>query len=87
MSTGELAGMMHPLLLSPRDTPASRTLHDLLTRLRLDRCSYMRCRVVKKGDPFEPLFLTMLLEDRSPAGTSYVEWLVHVHKQITGKLG
>jgi len=42
-------------------------------------------QVTKKGDPLEPLFLTLLLEDRSPAGMSYVEYLVHVHREISNK--
>ncbi len=85
-STQELLAVQAPILLQPRDTPASRILQDLLTRLRLDRCAYMRLRVAKKGDPYEPIFLNLLLEDRSQSGVSYVEYLCHVHRQIQQKM-
>jgi protein transport protein SEC24 len=83
----ELARLPQPLSLPPRDAPAARLLAELLTRLRLERCAYMRLRVVRRGDPLEAVFLGQLLEDRSPAGMSYVEFLCHVHRQIQNKMG
>ncbi len=84
-STAELLACQAPLMLVPRDTRASRTLFELLNRLRLERCAYMRARVAKKGDPLEPQFLNMLIEDRSTSGMSYVEFLCHVHRLIQNK--
>jgi protein transport protein SEC24 len=86
-STDELARLQAPLALPRRDGPGSRLLSDLLTRLRLERCAYMRLRVVRKGDPLEAAFLNALLEDRSPSGMSYVEFLCHIHRQIQNKMG
>lgn len=50
--------------LLPRDSPASRLLQDLLTKVRLQRSSFMRLRVARKGDPAESAFFAMLVEDR-----------------------
>jgi len=83
----ELQRQPAPVMLPPRDTPSGRLMADLLTRLRLERCAYMRLRVVRKGDALEPLFLSSLLEDRSPTGMSYVEFLCHIHRQIQNKMG
>ncbi len=86
-SADELARRPAPVILPPSDAPAARLLSDLLTRLRLERCAYMRLRVVRKGDALEPAFLNSLLEDRSPSGMSYVEFLCHIHRQIQNKMG
>jgi protein transport protein SEC24 len=75
-----------PLPLVLHDNPGSKLLHELLTALRQNRSAYMRLRVAKKGDPFYPLFTTMMVEDRSSAGMSYVEFLCHVHRQIQEKM-
>lgn len=76
-----------PLPLTPRDTPGSRLLFDLLTAIRLNRCAYMRLRVAKKGDQTFSQFMNLLVEDKSTAGMSYVEFLCHVHRQIQEKMG
>ncbi|KAI8470003.1 MAG: Sec23/Sec24 trunk domain-containing protein [Monoraphidium minutum] len=86
-NTDELSRAPAPLTLPPRDAPAARLLSDLLTRLRLERCAYMRLRAVRKGDPLEASFVNALLEDRSPSGMSYVEFLCHIHRQIQNKMG
>eukprot|EP00879_Flechtneria_rotunda_P003737 GHRR01003975.1.p1 GENE.GHRR01003975.1~~GHRR01003975.1.p1 ORF type:complete len:914 (+),score=321.96 GHRR01003975.1:246-2744(+) len=75
-----------PLPVIQQDNPASRLLFELLTALRLSRCAFMRLRVAKKGDPYYPLFVNMMVEDRSTAGMSYVEYLCHVHRQIQDKM-
>lgn len=75
-----------PLPLMSQDNPGSRLLFELLTALRLNRCAFMRLRIAKKGDPFYPVFCNMLVEDRSTAGMSYVEFLCHVHRQIQEKM-
>jgi len=75
-----------PLPLMSRDNPGSRLLFDLLTAVRLNRCAFMRLRIAKKGDPFYPVFANMMVEDRSTAGMSYVEFLCHVHRQIQEKM-
>ncbi len=52
----------------------------------MHRSSFLRLRVTRKGDPHEAQFLTQLVEDRSPAGMSYVEYLCQVHRLIQIRL-
>jgi protein transport protein SEC24 len=42
--------------------------------------------VTRKGDPHEAAFFTSLVEDRSPSGMSYVEYLCQVHRLIQLKM-
>ena len=49
--------------------------------------SLCRLRLLKRGDPSENMFFQYLIEDRSSAGMSYVEFLVYVHRQIQNKMG
>ena len=67
------------------DTPANQSLNALIDALRRMRSSYMRLRVLRRGDPREGAFYRKLVEDRSPAGQSYVEFLCHVHRLIQNK--
>lgn len=86
-SADDLARAPAPVVLPPnRDTPAARLLRDLLTRLRLERCAFMRLRVARKGDALEAAFLASMLEDRGPGGMSYVEFLCHAHRQIQSRV-
>lgn len=90
-SADDLARAPAPVALPPAGgagaPPAARALRELLTRARLERCAFMRLRVARKGDALEAAFLAALLEDRGPAGMSYVEFLCHVHRQIQNKMG
>jgi protein transport protein SEC24 len=46
----------------------------------------MRLRVVRRPDAAaETTFFAMLIEDRSMAGMSYVEYLCHVHRLIQAR--
>ena len=54
--------------------------------VRRARCASMRLRVAKKGDPTYNVFVNSLVEDKSTAGMSYVEFLCHVHRQIQEKM-
>jgi hypothetical protein len=74
-----------PLGLPRLESPLSRALHAVLDAVRQERASFMRLRILKRGDPLEPQFFNSLVEDRSPAGMSYVEYLCHVHRQIQNK--
>jgi protein transport protein SEC24 len=76
-----------PLPVTQRDSQASRLLFELLNTVRLQRCAFMRLRLAKKGDPYYGLFVNLLVEDKSTAGMSYVEYLCHVHRQIQEKMG
>eukprot|EP00775_Hariotina_reticulata_P004086 gene4086-4333_t len=75
-----------PLPLSQHTNANSQLLFELLTAVRLNRCAFMRLRIAKKGDPYYPSFVNLLVEDRSTAGMSYVEFLCHVHRQIQDKM-
>lgn len=67
-------------------TPQSCALHALLDALRTQRGAYMRLRVVRRPDAAaETTFFAMLIEDRSMAGMSYVEYLCHVHRLIQAR--
>lgn len=73
------------LMLPSLDTLASRGVNRVLGMVRQERGAYMRTRVLKRGDPRERAFFAALIEDRSPSGMSYVEYLCHVHMQIQNK--
>ncbi|KAH9295409.1 hypothetical protein KI387_038997, partial [Taxus chinensis] len=54
--------------------------------IRRQRCSYLRLRVCKRADPTEFLFFSLMVEDKNALGLSYVEFLVHIHRQIQNKM-
>lgn len=68
------------------DNDASRKLNALVNEIRKERCSYLRFRWCRRGDPVEYLFFSHLVEDKNALGLSYVEYLVHVHRQIQTKM-
>ncbi|GLC37974.1 hypothetical protein PLESTF_000604900 [Pleodorina starrii] len=86
-SYDDLVRMPNAVALLPRDNWPSKLLQDLLTKIRLQRSSFMRLRVARKGDPAESAFFNMLVEDRSSAGMSYVEYLCQIHRLIQNKMG
>ncbi|KXZ55308.1 hypothetical protein GPECTOR_3g442 [Gonium pectorale] len=86
-SYDELLRIPNTPALLPRDNWPSRLLSDLLNKIRLQRSSFMRLRVARKGDPAESAFFAMLVEDRSTAGMSYVEYLCQIHRLIQNKMG
>ena len=65
--------------------PTSKALNDFINAIRKQRGAFMRTRILKRGDSLEALFYNRLMEDRSPAGMSYVEYLCHVHRLIQNK--
>lgn len=85
-SLEELARITQPLVVPVRDTPANKLLQDLLGKVRSQRCSFLRTRVVRKAEPAEVTFFNLLVEDRSAAGQSYVEYLCQVHRMIQNKV-
>ncbi|KAG1679938.1 hypothetical protein FOA52_007002 [Chlamydomonas sp. UWO 241] len=82
----ELCRVPGPVVLLPREERASRALQDLLVKVRMNRSSFGRLRVTRKGDPHEAAFFTSLVEDRSSSGMSYVEYLCQVHRLIQLKM-
>jgi len=81
-----LAGVPNQLVLEPFDNELSRKVNEVVNEIRRQRCSYLRLRLCKKGDPSGDFFRSLLVEDKAPGGLSYVEFLVHVHRQIQSKM-
>ncbi|KAI3801197.1 hypothetical protein L1987_29301 [Smallanthus sonchifolius] len=73
-------------VLQQHDNPLSKKLTDVINEIRSQRCNYLRLKLCKKGDPSGVLFFSYMAEDKSPTGLSYVEFLVHVHRQIQSKM-
>ncbi|CAL0320612.1 unnamed protein product [Lupinus luteus] len=77
-----------PLLfvLQQYDNSLSKKLNEVVNEIRRQRCSYLRFKLCKKGDPSGMLFFSYMVEDKSSGGFSYVEFLIHVHRQIQNKM-
>ncbi|KAJ4952663.1 hypothetical protein NE237_029495 [Protea cynaroides] len=73
-------------VLQQYDSPLSKKVNEVVNEIRRQRCSYLRLRLCKKGDPSGVLFFSYLVEDKTPNGLSYVEFLVHIHRQIQTKM-
>ncbi|XP_052206582.1 protein transport protein Sec24-like At4g32640 [Diospyros lotus] len=73
-------------VLQPYDNPLSKKLNDVVNEIRRQRCSYLRLKLCKKGDSSGMLFFSYMVEDKTPSGLSYVEFLVHIHRQIQSKM-
>lgn len=74
-------------VLQQYDNSLSKKLNDVINEIRRRRCSYLRLKLCKKGDPSGLSFFSYLIEDKVPTGgLSYVEFLVHVHRQIQMKM-
>nr|WDD38968.1 transport protein Sec24 [Fagopyrum tataricum] len=74
------------LVLQQYDNPLSKRFNEVINEIRRQRCSYLSLKLCKKGDPSGMLFYSYMIEDKSPAGLSYVEFLVHIHRQIQQKM-
>jgi len=72
-------------LLTQGEGPNVAAANAMVNEIRRQRCSFMRTRVVKRGDPLEVAFFNSLVEDRLASGMSYVEFLCHIHRQIQNK--
>ncbi|KAF7048208.1 hypothetical protein CFC21_057009 [Triticum aestivum] len=81
-----LAGAPNLLALEQFDHALSRKVNEVVNEIRRQRCSYLRLRLCRKGDPSGDFFRSLLVEDKAPGGLSYVEFLVHVHRQIQSKM-
>ncbi|KAK7280562.1 hypothetical protein RJT34_25626 [Clitoria ternatea] len=73
-------------VLQQFDNPLSKKLNEVVNEIRRQRCSYLRLKLCKKGDPSGMLFFSYMIEDKSAGGFSYVEFLIHVHRQIQNKM-
>eukprot|EP00271_Cylindrocystis_brebissonii_P012807 TRINITY_DN3230_c0_g1_i1.p1 TRINITY_DN3230_c0_g1~~TRINITY_DN3230_c0_g1_i1.p1 ORF type:complete len:1229 (+),score=266.22 TRINITY_DN3230_c0_g1_i1:375-4061(+) len=75
-----------PFALEEYPNEWSQRLNEVVNAIRGQRCSYLRLRLLKRGDPSETAFFNYLIEDRTLSGMAYVEFLVHVHRQIQNKM-
>ncbi|KAG8388134.1 hypothetical protein BUALT_Bualt02G0094300 [Buddleja alternifolia] len=73
-------------MLQQYDNSLSKKLNAIVNEIRRHRCSYLRLRLCKKGDPSGMTFLSYLVEDKTPSGLSYIEYLIHIHRQIQSKM-
>ncbi|XP_068661634.1 protein transport protein SEC24 C-like [Aristolochia californica] len=64
----------------------SKKLNEVVNEIRRQRSSYLRLRLCKKGDSSGMLFYSYMVEDKGPGSLSYVEFLVHIHRQIQTKM-
>jgi protein transport protein SEC24 len=78
-----VTGQFH---LQEYDNEMSKRLNEVVNEIRRQRSSYLRLRLMKRGDPQELLFLSYLVEDKTALGLSYVEFLVHVHRLIQNRM-
>ncbi|XP_027367987.1 protein transport protein Sec24-like At4g32640 isoform X2 [Abrus precatorius] len=69
-----------------QDNPLSKKLNEVVNEIRRQRCSYLRLKLCRKGDPSGMLFFSYMIEDKNAGGFSYVEFLIHVHRQIQNKM-
>lgn len=73
-------------VLQQYDNLLSKKLNEVVNEIRRQRCSYLRLKLCRKGDPSGMLFFSYMIEDKSAGGFSYVEFLIHVHRQIQNKM-
>ncbi|KAK6148011.1 hypothetical protein DH2020_018923 [Rehmannia glutinosa] len=73
-------------ILQQYDNPLSKKLNAIVNEIRRQRCSYLRLKLCKKGDSTGMMFFSYMVEDKTSSGLSYVEYLVHVHRQIQNKM-
>nr|CAB3489788.1 unnamed protein product [Digitaria exilis] len=74
------------LVLEQFDNELSRKVNEVVNEIRRQRCSYLRLRLCRRGEPSGDFFRSFLIEDKAPGVFSYVEFLVHVHRQIQSKM-
>uniref|UniRef100_A0A0E0RGP0 Zinc finger Sec23/Sec24-type domain-containing protein n=1 Tax=Oryza rufipogon TaxID=4529 RepID=A0A0E0RGP0_ORYRU len=78
-----LAGVPNQLVLEQYDNELSRKVNEVVNEIRRQRCSYLRLRLCKHGDPSGDFFRSLLVEDKAPGGLSYVEFLEPQKKLIS----
>lgn len=66
------------------DTALSKQIRGAVDQIRKKRRRHLRLYVVRARDKLEPWFLNFLVEDRgiSNGSSSYVDFLLHIHKEI-----
>ncbi|KAF7706425.1 hypothetical protein HF521_019679 [Silurus meridionalis] len=71
------------MTLPELDNAHSRKLHSIICAIFQQRCKSMKMVIVKQKDRSELLFRQLLVEDKGlHGGTSYLEFLCSVHREI-----
>ncbi|XP_059643619.1 protein transport protein SEC24 C-like [Cornus florida] len=73
-------------VLQQYDNSSSKKLNEVVNEIRRQRCSYLRLKLCKKEDPSGMSFFSYMVEDKTQNGLSYIEFLVHIHRQIQSKM-
>ncbi|XP_073296685.1 protein transport protein SEC24 B-like isoform X2 [Primulina huaijiensis] len=73
-------------VLQQLENPLSKKVNAILNEIRRQRCSYLRLKLCRKGDPSGMMFFSYMVEDKNLGSLSYVEYLVHIHRQVQSKL-
>ncbi|XP_020247316.1 protein transport protein Sec24-like At4g32640 [Asparagus officinalis] len=84
--TSSVEGFSSQLVLQQFDNDLSKKLNEAVNEIRRQRCSYLRLQLCTKSNPSGMLFFSYMIEDKAPGFLSYVEFLVHVHRQIQTKM-
>ncbi|EPS72258.1 hypothetical protein M569_02500 [Genlisea aurea] len=74
-------------VLPQLSNPPSKKLNAVVNEIRRQRCSYLRMRLCRQIDPLAgSCFFLQMLEDTTNDGVSYIDFLVHIHRQIQTKM-
>ncbi|XP_074319619.1 protein transport protein SEC24 B-like [Silene latifolia] len=73
-------------VLEQYENSLSKKFNEVINEIRRQRCSYLRLQICRSGDPSGMLFMSYMIEDKTPMGLSYVEFLVHIHRHIAKQL-
>ncbi|XP_051115732.1 protein transport protein Sec24-like At4g32640 [Andrographis paniculata] len=73
-------------ILQQYENPLSKKLNAIVNEIRRQRFSYLRLKICKKGESSGMMFFSYMVEDKTPGGPSYVEYLIHIHRQIQSKM-
>ncbi|KAK9809653.1 hypothetical protein WJX73_000552 [Symbiochloris irregularis] len=71
-----------PMPLPLLDNPGSKAVHDIIDLVQRERSSWLALSVARPLSPDLADFHAALVEDRSGAGQSYMEYLCSVHQQV-----
>ncbi|XP_073159429.1 protein transport protein SEC24 C-like isoform X1 [Henckelia pumila] len=81
-----VAEIPNQFVLQQQDNSLSKKVNAIVNEIRRQRCSYLRLRLCRKGDPSGAAFFSYMVEDRIGSGPTYVEYLIHIHRQIQIKM-
>ncbi|XP_073317359.1 protein transport protein SEC24 C-like isoform X2 [Primulina huaijiensis] len=81
-----VAEISNQFVMQQQDNPLSKKVNAIINEIRGQRCSYLRLRLCRKGDPSGVAFFSYMVEDKIGSMPSYVEYLIHIHRQIQNKM-